>query len=125
MVLHFLIKKLDLNYNDLPLPSYQISNKAWEKELFLHNFGKHIKCYHGGQLGNTKNLNRCPLCSGASRWLSGKNLPANAGDMGSIPELGRSPGERNGYPLQHSAWTIPWTEEPGGLQSMGSQKSQT
>ena len=23
------------------------------------------------------------------------------------------------------AWEIPWTEEPGGLQSMGSQKSQT
>ena len=23
------------------------------------------------------------------------------------------------------AWRIPWTEEPGGLQSMGSQKSQT
>jgi len=31
-----------------------------------------------------------------------KNLPANAGDPGSIPELGRSPGEGNGYPLQCS-----------------------
>ena len=31
-----------------------------------------------------------------------KNLPANAGDMGSIPGLGRSPGERNGNPLQYS-----------------------
>ena len=34
-----------------------------------------------------------------------KNLPANAGDtgdLGSIPELGRSPGEGNGYPLQYS-----------------------
>ena len=29
-----------------------------------------------------------------------KNLPGNAGDMGSIPESGRSPGERNGNPLQ-------------------------
>ena len=29
-----------------------------------------------------------------------KNLPANAGDMGLIPGLGRSPGEGNGYPLQ-------------------------
>ena len=28
-----------------------------------------------------------------------KNLPANAGDPGSIPGLGRFPGERNGYPL--------------------------
>ena len=31
-----------------------------------------------------------------------KNLPANAGDLGSIPGSGRSPGEGNGYPLQDS-----------------------
>ena len=31
-----------------------------------------------------------------------KNLPANAGDVGLIPGLGRSPRERNGYPLQYS-----------------------
>ena len=31
-----------------------------------------------------------------------KNLPANAGDLGSIPGPGRSPGEGNGYPLQYS-----------------------
>ena len=31
-----------------------------------------------------------------------KNLPCNARDLGSIPVLGRSPGERNGYPLQYS-----------------------
>ena len=31
-----------------------------------------------------------------------KNLPANTGDMGSIPGLGRSPGKGNGYPLQYS-----------------------
>ena len=31
-----------------------------------------------------------------------KNLPTNVGDMGSIPGLGRSPGEGNGNPLQYS-----------------------
>ena len=31
-----------------------------------------------------------------------KNLPAKAGDMGSTPGSGRSPGERNGNPLQYS-----------------------
>ena len=31
-----------------------------------------------------------------------KNLPANAGDMGLIPDLGISPGEGNGNPLQYS-----------------------
>ena len=31
-----------------------------------------------------------------------KNPPANAGDLGSIPELGRTPREGNGNPLQYS-----------------------
>ena len=31
-----------------------------------------------------------------------KNLPANAGDSGSVPGLGRSPGEGSGNPLQYS-----------------------
>ena len=31
-----------------------------------------------------------------------KNLPDNAGDAGSIPGLGRSPGDKNGNPLQYS-----------------------
>ena len=33
---------------------------------------------------------------------AGKESTCNAGDLGSIPGLGRSPGERNGYPLQYS-----------------------
>ena len=53
-----------------------------------------------------------------------KNPPANGGDVGSIPGWGRSPGEGNSNPLPYSsilAWEISWAEEPGGLQSMGSQ----
>ena len=46
----------------------------------------------------------------------------NVGDPGLIPESGRPPGEGNGNPVQYFAWRIPWTEEPGGLQSMGSQR---
>ena len=34
--------------------------------------------------------------------LAGKESACNAGDPGSIPGLGRSPGEREGYPLQYS-----------------------
>ena len=49
----------------------------------------------------------------------------NVGDLGSIPGSGRSPGEGNGNPLSRTAWEIPWTEEPGRLQSIVSQKSQT
>ena len=48
-----------------------------------------------------------------------KNLPANAEDLGSIPGLGRSPGEGNGSLSSIFAWQISWTEEPGGLESMG------
>ena len=94
---------------------------------------------------------------------AGKESACNAGDLGSIPGLGRCPGEGNGYPFQYSglensvdcivygvakswtqlsdfhfhffflkkevaahssilAWEMPWTEEPRGLQFMGSQR---
>ena len=46
----------------------------------------------------------------------------NAGDPSSIPGLGRSPGEGHSYQLSTLAWRIPWTEETGRLQSMGSQR---
>ena len=62
------------------------------------------------------------LFRGLPRWVSSKESACNAGDTGSIPTLGRSPGEGNGNPLQFLAWEIPWTEEPGGLQSTGLQR---
>ena len=54
-----------------------------------------------------------------------KNSPPKAGDMrdvGFILGLGRSLGEGNGNPLQYSCMENPWTEEPGGPQSTGSQR---
>ena len=94
--------------------------------------------------------------------LAGKESACNAGDPGSIPMSGKSPGEGIGYPLQYSwvslvaqivknlpvmretwvrslgwedvlekgmathssvlSWRNPWTKEPGGLQSMESQR---
>ena len=59
------------------------------------------------------------LTSGFPGGSGVKASACNAGDLGSIPGLGRSPGERNGTPLQASmlAWRIPWMEEPGGLQA--------
>ena len=57
-----------------------------------------------------------------------KNMPANAGDSGdvsSVPGSGRSPEGGNGNPLQYSCWEVSWTEEPGGLQSLGSQRACT
>ena len=52
-----------------------------------------------------------------------KESACNVGDPASIPVSGRSPGEGNRYLLSTIlAWRIPWTEEPGGLQSMGPQR---
>ena len=43
-----------------------------------------------------------PVFLGFPCGSAGKETACNAGDLGSIPELGRSPGEWNGYPLQYS-----------------------
>ena len=51
-----------------------------------------------------------------------KESACNAGDMGSIPTSGRSPRVGNATHSNSLAWKILWTEEPGGLQSMGSQR---
>ena len=44
-------------------------------------------------------------------------------DAGSIPGLGRSPGGGHAIHFSILAWKIPWTREPGGLQSIGSQRA--
>ena len=62
------------------------------------------------------------LVKGFPSSSDGKVSAYNAGDWGSIPGSGRSPGEGNGNPLQYSCLENPMDEEPGGLQSMGSQR---
>ena len=57
--------------------------------------------------------------------LEVKNPPANARDIrdvGLIPGSGRSPGGENGNPFQYSCLENLWTEEPGELWSIGSQR---
>ena len=80
--------------------------------------------------GRSKSLLPFPVFQSPSTKSQGalviKNPPANARyarDVGSIPGSRRSPGEGNGNPLQYPCWRIPWTEEPDGLQSMGSQRA--
>ena len=54
-----------------------------------------------------------------------KNLPVNAGDagdVGSIPESGRSLGGGNATHSSILAWRIPWTVELDGIPSMRSQR---
>ena len=52
-----------------------------------------------------------------------KNPPANAGDVDSIPGLGRSPGGGPGNPLL--AWRIPWTEKLRVYHPRGKKESDT
>ena len=75
-----------------------------------------ISFYKNFQLAESRDLE-------FPRWLSGKEPTCNAGDAGLISGLGGSPshGEKATHP-SILAWEIPWTEEPGGLQSMGSKR---
>ena len=62
---------------------------------------------------------------GLFRWFSGEELASKAaiaGDTGSIPGLGRFLEEGMATHSSILAWRIPWTEEPGRLQSMGLQR---
>ena len=53
-----------------------------------------------------------------------ENLSANAGDAGSIRFLGQEDALEEEMATHSSilAWEVPWTEEPVGLQSLGSQR---
>ena len=81
-------------------------NEQFTKLKFVADFFKQVSSYYWGFPGGTVV----------------KNLPANAGDLGSIPGSGRSPGGRNSNPLQYSCLKDSWTEKPGGPQSMGSPR---
>ena len=57
-----------------------------------------------------------------------KESACNEGDTGNVGLIPGSGGTLQEEMATHSsilAWEIPWTEEPGGLQSMGSQESDT
>ena len=59
------------------------------------------------------------------RWIGGsdgKESACNMGDLGSIPGSGRFPGEGKATHSSILAWRIPWTEEPGRLLLIGSQR---
>ena len=51
----------------------------------------------------------------------GKESACSAGDLALFPGSGRSPGEGMATHSSTLAWRIPWTEKPGGLQSMWMQ----
>ena len=63
------------------------------------------------------------MSTGLPRWRGGKASACSTGDTGQIPQFWEDALEK-GMAAHSSilAWEIPWAEEPGGLQSMGSQR---
>ena len=65
------------------------------------------------------------MAEGLPGGASGKEAACQVqetGDMGSDPGSGRSVGGGHGNPLQCSGLENPWIEDPGGLESLGSQR---
>ena len=106
------------------------AGKQWNDivKVLKENINYHPRILHSA---------KTTLQKGFPGGSGGKESACNAGDQDLIPGWGRSHREGNGYPLlggedpiekgtaTHSsilAWRIPWTKEPGGLQSMGSQR---
>ena len=74
------------------------------------------------QLKISKQKHRVQKCMGFLGGSVGKESACNAGDLGLIPGLRRSSGGRAWHPTPvFLPGESPWTEEPGRLQSMGSQ----
>ena len=83
------------------------------------NFYGCIKCCVLDTVHEIRN-GACLIYVGVPDGSDSEESACHVGDPGTIPELGKSPGE-----VTHSsilALKIPWTEEPGGLQYMGLQR---
>ena len=74
------------------------------------------------QLPLRKTIAQGTLLAGFHGSLVVKNLPASVGDVGSVPDLGRSLEERNGYPLQYSSLGNPMERGAWQAQSTGFQE---
>jgi len=101
----------------IPLPLQTGLHAAWGRI----NSNTHLPAagtYHPGE--NTSSLTRQRGLPGGS---VGKESTWNVGDLGLIPGLRRSPEEEMATHCSIPAWRIPWTEEPGGLQSMVRKES--
>ena len=96
------------------------SDITWFNALISHKRGH-------AQLGDMTSLfvTELGLEPGLPWWPSGKESACNAGDPGSIPGSGGSLEKEIATHSSTLAWKIPWTEEPGRLQSMGCKESDT
>ena len=88
------------------ITSWQIDGRQWKKWQTLFCFGAPKSAFFYGFPGGSED----------------KAFACNAGDPGLIPGLGRPLEKEMATHSSILAWRIPWTEEPGGLQSTGLQR---
>ena len=84
-----------------------------------------VSRYHEDQRKNTDNHDLNQLSLYLPWWFSGKESTRQAGNTGSIPGSGRSPGEGNVNPLQYSCLGNPMEGSLAGYSPWGPNKSDT
>ena len=70
--------------------------------MLYHVYDILLKVYSLNQIHWRRDKLPIPVFLGFPCGSAGKEFVCNAGDLGSIPGLGKSPGEGKGYPLQYS-----------------------
>ena len=103
--------------SELEFPSIHLNVLGWPKSL--------LGFFPYDLMENTKQSfwpTQYLLIWGFPGGSDGKESANNVGDPGLISGLGRSLEKEMATHSSILAWRIPWTEEPGGLQSMGSQR---
>ena len=97
----------------LLLPSIFPSIRAFSNESVLHN---PLMLYHNDLKYFLKGC--LELLVYFPHGSAGKGSAYSVGELGSIPELGRSPGEGNGYPLQYSGLENSMAYSPWGRKEL-------
>ena len=110
-------------------PTFKETQKVSLRETHLEYKGpsqmrrrRQSACEPSGKEWNCMRVN---INMGFPGGSDSKESPCNAVGRGSIPGLGRSLEEGVATHFSIFAWRIPWTEEAGGLQSVGCKESET
>ena len=96
------------------------NDTTFPAEHILSNDNKHYLSAHSDNIKVRMVNSGLPFCGSA-----GKESACNAGDLGSVPGLGRCPGEENGYPLQYSCRENSMDKGTWGATLHGITKNQT
>ena len=104
--------------------AFASADQVREEKLFeqLNTFLKEESNSNVHELGTRPFMLPSSLFQGFLGGSDGKESACNVADVGLMPGLGRSLKKEMATYSSILAWDIPWTEEPGGLQSMGSQR---